>query len=166
MVSVRINGSLELRRLADQIRVTGDKGLGKEMAAGLRQVAKPVQTAVRESATATMPKRGGYAEAFTKSLRFRTALRNAKRDAFFRVTTFADGVGQRRDIDALEAGILRHPVFGRYRRRKGGGRHPNPWAVTKVQAGFHERGTKDAAARAEREMKDVIGDFAERLAKG
>lgn len=166
MVSVRINGSLELRRVADGIRVKGDKGLGKEMAAGLRKVAKPVQSAIRESAKATMPKKGGYSAAFSKSLRFRTELRNAKRDAFFRVTTFADGTAQRRDIDALEAGNLRHPVFGRYRRRKGVGRVPNPWAVTKIQAGFHARGIKDAADQAEREMKDVIGDFAERLAKG
>lgn len=166
MVSVRINGSPELRRVADGIRAAGAKGLGKELSAGLRKVAKPVQAAIKTSAEETMPKKGGYEAAFSKSLRFRTALRNARRDAFFRLTTFADGETERRDIRALEVGKLRHPVHGRTRPKRGGGRQANPWSVTTVKAGFHERGIKDAAAEAERQMIPVLDEFADRLLKG
>ena len=166
MVSVRIDGSAKLRRLADGIRVEGNKGLGKEMSAGLRKVAKPVQAAIRQSADDTMPSKGGYRAAFSKSLRFRTAVRNAGRSAAFRMTTFADGQAERRDISALDAGLLRHPVYRRSRPLARGGRQPNPWAVTRIRAGFHERGTKDAAAEAERQMIPVLDDLAARLLKG
>ncbi len=166
MVSVQINGSAQLRRVADGIRATGDRGLGKEMSSGLRKVAKPVQTSIRASADETMPSGGGYQAAFAKSLRFRTDLRNARRDAFFKLTTFADGKAERRDIGSLNRGKLRHPVYGRSRPKRGGGRQPNPWAVTSIKPGFHDRGTAAAADLAEKEMSTVLDDLASRLAKG
>jgi hypothetical protein len=167
MVDMRIDGSALLRQVADHIRVTGDRGLSKEMSAGLRRAAKPIQAAIRASAEETMPETGGYAAEFTKSVRFRTAVRAGGRAASFRLTTFADGKSQRRDIRALNSGKLRHPVYGRSRRLRGGtDRVPNPWSITQIKPGFWDRGTDSAAGEAEKEMITVLDGLAARLAKG
>lgn len=163
-----IAGAAQLRRVAAAIRAEGDKGLGKQMGEALRRAARPVQASVRTE-YAKLPVKGGYAAEFSKSLRFRTALKAGARVAAFRLLTFADGTSERRDIQALEGGKLRHPVYGRSRKLRRGKRAgtivANPWAVTTVRGGFHRRGTDDAADAAEREMTKVLDEFASRLAK-
>lgn len=165
MLDARIVGSAQLRAVADSIRATGDRGLAREMSTALQRAAKPVKASIRAEADRVMPSRGGYQQAFSRSLHFRTTVRNANRQAFFRLLTFADGTSERRDIRALEAGRLRHPVFGRSRNTRLG-RIPNPWSATRITPGFHQRGTADAADAAEAEMKNVLDEFASRLAKG
>lgn len=165
-LDVQILGSAELKRLAAQIRARGDKGLGREMGDGLKRAAEPVQRSIRTE-FATLPRKGGYSGVFSKSLRFRTSLRGAARQASFRLLTFADGSHERRDIKAVEAGRLRHPVFGRSGKITKGVRagtiYPKPWAVTKVKGGYHRRGTDHAADEAEKEMSKVLDEFASRL---
>ncbi len=125
-----------------------------------------MQAAVGDEFGKVLPSRGGYQDEASRSVRFRTAVRTAGRTAAFRITTFADGKSERRDIRALDAGRLRHPVYGRSRTIPGRGRVPNPWAVTRIEAGFFRRGTDRAAADAERQMITVLDDFASRLLKG
>jgi len=162
MLDARILGADQLKRLAAHVRATDAKGLGKEMGAGLRRAAKPIQRSIRQEYT-KLPARGGYVAAWSKSLRFRTNLRTAGRQASFRVLTFADGTHERRDIDAVEAGRLRHPVYGRTRAGRSGRRTSNPWAVTRIAGGYHKRGTDDAADQAEAEMVKVIADLSQRI---
>lgn len=155
-------GAAELKRVAAQIKASGDKGLGREFGAALRRAGAPVQRSIRKE-YGTLPASGGYAALFSKSLRFRTALRASGTSASFRLTTFADGTKERRDIDALEVGSLRHPVYGRSRPGRRGGRRPNPWAVTRVRGSFHERGSAGAADEAEKEMIKAVDEFAARV---
>jgi hypothetical protein len=159
-LEVGINGSAELKRLAAQIKATGDKGLGQKMANGLKKATEPVQRSIRTEYEG-LPSRGGYSGLFSKSLRFRTTLRSQTRNASFRLLTFADGTHERRDIKALEDGRLRHPVWGRS--RKGNRATGNPWSTTKVKGGFHRRGTDHAADRAEEQMAKVLETFAQDL---
>jgi len=164
-----ILGAAQLRKLAAHIQAEGDKGLGREMATALRRVAKPVQAEVKGEYESGLPKRGGYANTFTRSIKWRTTLRGQARSASFRMLMFGEGEHERRDVKALEAGRLRHPNFGRSRRiRRGvrrGTRIPNPWSVTSVKGGYFERGTDQAADAVEREMIKVLDDFADRLLK-
>jgi hypothetical protein len=163
-IEARVSGSAELKKLADQIRVSGDKGLGPKMAQALKRASQPVQRSIRGE-YGTLPSRGGYSGLFSKSLRFRTTLRSEVRKASFRMLTFADGTHQRRDILALERGSLRHPVYGRSRGGRKGERLANPWAVTRVKGDFHKRGTDHAAEEAEKEMSRVIDQFTQDLIK-
>ncbi len=91
----------------------------------------------------------------------------AARTASLSLTTFADGTRERRDIKRLEAGVLRHPVYGRRRVRTAGNRAgnvlANPWATTTVKGDFHKRGTDRALDMAHREMTKVRDDFAAKL---
>lgn len=162
-LDLRIEGSAELHRLAEQIRASGDKGLGRQMAGALRKAAEPIQREIRTEYKG-LPVKGGYAGVFSKSLRFRTQQRTATRTASYILKTYADGTKERRDIVRLEDGQLRHPVYGRSRpSRRKGERHGNPWAVTRVRGGFHKRGTDRAADEAERELSRVLDEFAHKL---
>lgn len=167
MLEVRIDGSAALRGLAQQMRDRGERSLAREMSSALARASTPVQLSIREEADKVMPSSGGYRSLLSRSLKFRTARRLGAQSASFRLMTFADGTKQRRDIKALENGVLRHPVFGRSRRLKRGKRAgtiiANPWAVTSIRSGFHQRGTDGAAAEAEKAMLDVLDDFAARL---
>lgn len=161
-LDVEIVGAAELKRIATQIKAAGDKGLGRELGRALKKAAAPVERSIREEYQG-LPKKGGYAGLFSKSLRFRTTLRTAQRSASFRLLTFADGTHERRDINKLERGELRHPVYGRSRAGRKGERLANPWAVTSVRGDFHKRGTDHAADEAEKNMGEVVTEFADRL---
>ena len=168
-LELRIEGADTLRRVAAQMRAEGRKDLGREMGNALSKAADPVKLAIRESAGQTMPKTGGYSGLFSKSLRFRLDRRTGQQSASAQLITYADGEGERRDIRALEAGRLRHPVFGRSRRLRAGKRagnlRANPWAVTGIRPGFHRRGTVHAMDEAQKQISTVIKNYAERLAK-
>jgi len=168
-MEVTILGQEKLRKLAAQIQAEGEKGLGREMANALKRVAKPVKASVEAEYASGLPKRGGYENTFSKSIKWKTALRGQARLASFRLLLFGDGAHERRDIKALESGRLRHPVYGRHRRiRRGvrrGSRDANPWAVTSIKGGYWKRGTDQAADNAEREMITVLDEFTQRLAK-
>jgi hypothetical protein len=123
-IDVRVEGAAELRRVAAQIRAEGNKPLAREMGRALARASDPLKTGIRESAAGTMPREGGYAAAFDKSLRFKAQQRGDGATASYTLVTYADGTSERRDIRALEAGNLRHPVFGRSRARARGSGSP------------------------------------------
>lgn len=162
-ISVQIGGIPEILKLSAQIKATGDKGLGRQMGRAISKAMDPVKGSITASAAQTMP--SGYGPTLTRSLKHRTAVRNTARTASVRLTTSAKGESESRDLPALEAGNLRHPVFGRSRPTRRG-RKANPWALTRIRSGFHERGTRRAADLAEKALAGVRDDFADRLMKG
>jgi hypothetical protein len=167
-VEVRVTGAAQLRALAAHIKRTGDKGLGREMSTALTKAVAPIDRAITAEAGKAMP--SGYRGVLTASLRHRRSTRTQARSASVRLTTTGAGRKDDRDLPALNAGNLRHPVFGRSRRIKRGPRagtaQPNPWSVTRIRPGFYDRGIEKAADAAERQLLVVLDDFADRLAKG
>jgi hypothetical protein len=165
-LDLRIRGHAQLRAVAAQIKAIGDKGLGREMAKRLRETTEPIKAAIRTSAEATMPASGGYRATLSQSLRWRLQVRSGAQIANVTLTTTADGVKEKRDVGRLEAGQLRHPVFGRSRKLKSGTTVSRPWSTTKIKPGFHKRGTDKAGELAEQAMGEVLDDLAARLAGG
>lgn len=168
-LEIQISGAATLHKVAAQIRAQGSKDLSRQMGTALGKAADPLKVSIRAEAEKTMPGRGGYSAVFSKSLRFRLERRNGAQQARVNLVTYADGQGERRDIRSLEGGRLRHPVFGRGRRIKRGptaGTHKaNPWAVTSIRPGFHKRGTDHAMDEAQKQLVDVVEDYAHRLIK-
>jgi hypothetical protein len=166
-LEVNINGAATLHRVAAQMRAEGRKDLSKSMSKALGQAVEPVKREIRQEAEKAMPSGGGYRSLLTQSLRWRMSRRNAGQQAQVILATYADGTSERRDIRALERGTLRHPVWGRSRKIKVGVRAGtiigNPWAVTTIRSGFHERGTANAMDAAEQALAEVIEDYASRL---
>ncbi len=162
-VDIRISGLDGLLKLSRHIRAEGNKGLGRELGRALGKVVAPIEKAIEASAEQTMP--SGYKATLTRSMNHRRSQRTATREARLRLATYAQGKKERRDLPALEAGNLRHPVYGRVRRTRKGPK-PNRWAVTRVRAGFHKRGTEHVAGEVEKRALAVVDDFADRLTKG
>jgi hypothetical protein len=164
MLEINVNGAATLREVAAKFRAEGNKDLSKAMSKALADSVDPIKKAIRESAAETMPREGGYQAAFDKSLRFRAAQRGGGDSASYSLATYADGTSERRDIRALEKGNLRHPIYGRSRdgKRKGE-RIANPWAVTSIRAGFHRRGTDHAIDEVQKNLNDVVTDYAQHL---
>lgn len=169
-LDIRLTGADELHRLSRQLRDTADKGLGKEMARGLRRAVEPLKRDVRAEAGRVMPHGGGYAGVLVPALRFRTDVRAGARVAKVVFKTHADGTKQRRDVPKLNAGILKHPVYGRSRKLKRGRRAgtsvPNPWATTTIRAGFWSRPVDSSSRDVTAEMVKVLDAVAAKLAGG
>ena len=155
MIDPRIAGIADLRKLSAHIRAEGAKGLGKELANALEKAIQPLEAEIVAEAERTMP--SGYGPLLARSIRHRRTRRAAAREASVRLTTRAEGKQERRDLPALNQGILRHPVFGR--RRK-------PWTVTQIRPAFYTRAIENAADLAEQRVLVVLADLAERLTKG
>jgi hypothetical protein len=146
------------------MRAEGNKDLSKAMGIALSRAAEPIKEAISAEAAKTMPSEGGYSDLLNASLRHRMSRRLAGQRAQVIIATYADGTKERRDVVALNKGNLRHPVFGRSRTGRRGERLANPWAVTKIRPGFHDRGVADAMDRAQAALMDVVEDYAGRLA--
>lgn len=161
VLEVRVEGLAAFGNVARQMRAQGNKTLEREMIRALERTVRPVEAAVRAE-YGNLPSRGGYAATFSRSLRLRLGRRTGGRSAQLTVRAYAEGTSQRRDIEALEDGRLRHPVYGRSRPTRRG-RRGNPWAATSIRGGYFRRGTDDAADQAVRQLAAVVDDYAEKL---
>ncbi|MGN9802068.1 hypothetical protein [Micromonospora sp. L32] len=138
----------------ERLRETGNEGLGKGMAAGLRLAAAPLKPAVLAEVPRTMP--SGYAPVLSRSLQFRTTVRAFKHVARATWRVYGDGRRERRDVPALNRGVLKHPTFGRR----------NQWVAQSVRRGFVDRPADRLAPAVRREMNVVIDKVAEKILKG
>lgn len=103
----------------------GDKVLRREVGKSLRSVGKPLGERVVRAAAASMPKRGGFAGLVADA---RIGMRFSTSSSPSVQLLLKDRSNH--DLRALEAGILRHPVFMR-----GGDRKAATWRAQKVPSG-------------------------------
>lgn len=163
-VTVSTPGLLAFRR---DLKAISAAGHGKELGKRLRAAAKPLRPAIQVEAAARLPKRGGYAPLMSKSVRARTTVREDRLSALISVTIYSAGKKQRRDIVKIDAGTLRHPVFGRSRRLRRGNRAGtyirNPWSVTAVPPRFVSDPIDDVGPRVVKAGREVVDDFINKL---
>lgn len=150
-LEISIEGSATLKQVVDRMRAAGRKDLSREMSTALSRVVVPVKASIDVEAGKAMP--SGYRSLLTGSLRHRMSRRNGGNQARILLTTYADGKSERREVRSLEAGKLRHPLFGRKKK----------WYITVIPPGFHKRGTENAMDDAMDAMHDVVQDFARKL---
>lgn len=154
-LEIRVSGGAKLELAAKQIKAVGNRGLGQVMRRRLEEAAKPLEIAVRAEAERVMP--SGYRATFTAALRFKKTIKASARTAEVVFRTYADGKGERRDVNRLEAGQLKHPVFGRARRTKAG-LVKNPWATTRIRAGFWTRPVDENLPKVRDALISVLDD--------
>lgn len=143
MATVKVRGVDQLYALSRALRQAGRKDLDKELRRGVSRAVRPFGAEVKAEARTGMP--SGYAPLLAASLSVRTQWRAAG----VTVVTTAKGSQDARDIEAIDGGTLRHPVFGRRRRRTG---RKNPWVAQRVRAGFWTR----PAERLQRQIVDEV----------
>lgn len=159
MISVDVRGAVKLRDTARALRAAARDDLRKQMLRNLRGAVAPLARAVRDNIPGSVP--SGYAPVLTRATRVTTKTKTAGWPAVT-ITAVAKGRRDERDLRAVNAARLRHPVFGRSRRgSRKGERIANPWVVQAVRGGFFDRAVDEHADA----VRDAIGDALDQVAE-
>lgn len=132
-MSVRVEGADQLRDVGRRLRAAGDagKGLRKELLREIRQVTKgPAADELKAAATRRLPSRGGLAAYTAKNLKVTSRTKLSGREVGVTVVATVKGM----DLPKLEAGKLRHPVYGH-----------GPWVNQAIPAGIFGDAVEDLA---------------------
>ncbi len=147
------NGLQELRVIAGRLRKAAARDLTYELRKAQRKAFQPLQKEIKAEAEATLPKLGGYNVIMSKAVKV-TVTTGAGRTAL-NARVYATGKGEERDVRQVNAGILRHPLFG----------HRRSWHTTRVRAGFVDRPVKALSDRVLKECADAAQKLNESIAR-
>ncbi|GGK32174.1 hypothetical protein GCM10010124_26210 [Pilimelia terevasa] len=157
-------GAREFFLLAADCRDAGRKDLERELQRGLTGAVAPTRQAIKTAAGKAMPRAGGYAGLLVPVLNVAARKSSA---IGIRLVVSAKGETEQRDVRALDAGTLRHPVHGRSRySRKAGRRVSNPWAITDIPAGFASKTFERQADAIVVRLGDAVQAVADKIAGG
>jgi hypothetical protein len=142
VTSLRIEGTDDLQRVADALKQAGDKDLQRATSAAIRGEARPLGLRVLRRGADSMPHRGGFAARVAGGS---AGVSSALRGRVASVSVILRNKGA--DLKSLDAGILRHKVFGR-----------DVWVRQSVVPGAFRRAfEEEAAAVRERVTKAAQG---------
>ncbi|MFG1776613.1 hypothetical protein ACGFIG_09310 [Micromonospora sp. NPDC049048] len=140
-MSVQVHGAERFHLVARRLQGAADrKDLVRELRKGILDAVPELKEAVRQDAPAYLPDR--YAAELVPSLRMTTSTSTGGSQVTVKITVTAKGAkGNSRQVATLEAGRLKHPVFGRTRPLKRHAKHRatsrlNPWVTQAVTPGF------------------------------
>lgn len=135
-------GAHQLEVLAKRLKATGDRELRKELLRGIREGTKGTKPDITRSLATRLPKRGGLAERMATS-RISTKTKLSGSTVGVRLEARAP-----HDIRSMNAGRLRHKVFGR-----------EQWVDQDVEPGAFtdpiEQDAPEIRSAVERVMRDV-----------
>jgi len=151
MPSMHVTSGAELRYVAAKLRKAAARDLTRELRQAYRKSVRPLQREIKEEAIAVLPKRGAYNITMSKAVK--TSVLGGLGRRALTVRVYARGKGEERDVRAVNAGIVRHPLFG----------HRKHWYVTRVRRGFVDRAfdrvqdriLHDAADAAEKVLQEI-----------
>lgn len=133
----------------------GSKSVVREIRVGFQSAVGPLDEAFKASAVAHFP--SGYDDEFVASAQTRAQIRASGSSVRVRVTFWATGAGGNdRDVVALNAGRLKHPVHGRTRRTRLRGFTLNPWVTQAIPPMFGDRAVDAVRPRVDAEMDKVL----------
>lgn len=150
-MELEVLGADQFAALSRRLREAADKGLQRELYAALNRASRPARERVMAELPAYLP--DGYAEDFGPTLRMRTSGRGG-RNAGIRITAKAKGPTGERFVGPLDAGELRHPLFGR-----------RPWYRQDVHAGFFSEPIAESAPVIREELIGAMETIAEQIAE-
>lgn len=149
MINVQVRASRELAFVAARLKAAGDGGVHREVRRGLRNGARPVADAAHAAALERLPHAGGLNEWVADGLYgVRTNLGGAHPSV--RVVVSKKG----HDLKAIDAGKLRHPVFG----------HRDRWMTQQIPPHILTDAMRDAAPEARAELARTLDEYVRRLA--
>lgn len=166
-----VRGVDRFRRAARALRTAADrKELTREMRKGILDAVPALKDAVRDGASVYLPDR--YAAELAPALRMTTSTSTTGDQVTVRISTTAKGRGGHpRQVDQLEAGTLRHPVFGRTRALKRHAKHKatsmkNPWSAQAVRPRFVTEPMTNAAPQVRPKIEAAVDRVLDKIARG
>ncbi len=152
MIGLAMTGGPELRYVAGLLRKAAVKDLKAELRKGQRKAFTPLQKEIKLEAAAALP--GMYAGVMAKAVK--VSVRTGFARTVFTVRIYARGKVELRDVRSINAGRIRHPLFGNRRR----------WYTTQVRPGFVDRPVDRNWDRVVDESADAVGRVLLQIAKG
>lgn len=151
---IRIEGIEKLEKLGRDLKEAGDKELRREMLKTGQAIGKPVKENIRKHALSDLPRKGGLNVWVAKNAKTQTQVRLSGRNLGVRFRTKFKGSS---DVAAINAGEVRHPLFG----------NKDHWYATKVTPGFAYRALDELAPEVRKQFLALVDDIAAKLeAKG
>lgn len=159
---IKVTGASDLYRFATALNDAGKTGLKRELDRASRDAGKVLVDEVEGSLNDYIPQQ--FERRWDQAFQAKTEVRLV---ASRRITVvfWATGKRQRRDIKAINAGNLRHPVYSRMRRLKDGTLKPNPWVLQRIRPGLVDEPVKAAAPRAIKKLDDAVKRVAAKIEK-
>lgn len=140
-MSWRVDGAREFAATARRLRTVNSPMLKKRFYSGINRAAKPLHEAVRKSARAKLPRKGGLGRRVAES-RMSTKRRVTGNAAGVRIVATSGY-----DIGAINRGRVRHLTFGH-----------KPWVNQTVTPGFWTEPLVKGSPAVETELRKVIAD--------
>lgn len=159
---VTVSGDASFKRFAVACDKASGPGFERHMDRGLREAGEDLGHAVRATTDIFMP--SGYEDLFRSRLMSKVEILHGARRGM-RLTMYARGKVTRREVERLEQGMLRHPVFGRTRRLKSGLLMKNPWSAQKIRSGFFSTPIKYATPQAIKRLDAALGRVLDQIGR-
>ena len=142
---LELKGADQLVALSAKLKQAGDKDLQRELSKGINKAVKPFREKVREN-TSVLPQSGGLAARAAKIAAPRV------RKSSNGVRMVATGKKGLQALEALNAGSIRHPVFGR------GG-----WASQSVTPGFWDKAVEEVGPEVTKQIEAAAAEIIRRI---
>jgi hypothetical protein len=154
MADLEIRGQEEFVRVAKALNAQGSagRGLKRELRKQIQAAADPMTDEVLNHVAFYLPNR--YAAVLARDLKVRQSWSTRGNVAALRLTGTAKGRNKRRHVGAINAGTLRHRVYGR-----------DVWVNQSVQPGFWDKPLADAREKPARAVRRAIQETARKIAK-
>jgi len=111
-MDVKVEGADKLALLGKAIRKMGsDRTIIKNLSKEIKSFGPPVREALKASALATLPKRGGLNK-WVAASRVNVSVRRGATTAGVSIKEGRNSAGGRSDLKGIDAGMVRHPLLG------------------------------------------------------
>ena len=144
----------ELEAIAFRLRRAGEEDLARELTAAMRRSVQPVPGRIRAELKPKLPDR--YAAVLDADTDIKVTVRNSGADASASVIA-SNASFRKRRLSRLDAGILWHPLFGRFPR----GDPRNRWFMQEepsVQPGWFTGPAEHAAPEVRDALEQALRD--------
>ncbi len=159
-MKVGVSGEKDLYKLAAALRDAGHRKLAARLDRGVHKAAKVIEDRVHKNTDRYMPK--GFERTFATALTSKRTV-SMVRGRSIAITFTAKGQKDLRKLTDMEQGRLRHPVHGRYRRLKDGGRMRNPWVTQKIRPGVISEPARQATPDAVKALNNEVAELTREL---
>ena len=148
---IEVSGAEQLAALSKRLKDAGERGLKRELDKAIREAVAPLKDAVRQSALNKLPRKGGLAQRVADQVVPRSRKVNSSKGVGLRVV--ATGKQGMRSLAALDAGRIRHPVYG----------NTDKWVAQAVQAHFWSQPLEELAPKAAEDVQAALDRVARRI---
>lgn len=161
MFRFEVKGAQDAARLAGALKDAARTDLKRELDKGSREAGNVIAAAVADPNSLHRYIPQEFERTFDQAIKAKVEVRLTQ-SRRVTVVVWAEGKSQRRDIQAMNTGELRHPVFSRSRRLRRHAIHKatsmaNPWVEQRIRPGLVDEPAAEAMPKAIKKLDDAVG---------